>query len=68
MDDMRIALEEALSVRVRLPLLKAHVGDADNQADDRDECYHFSVFSLIYIRLAACSGMMTHLQMAVTIA
>jgi hypothetical protein len=25
MDDMRVALEEALSVRVRLPLLKAHV-------------------------------------------
>jgi hypothetical protein len=46
MDDMRVALKEALSVRVRLPLLKAHVGDADNHADDRDECYHFSVFSL----------------------
>jgi hypothetical protein len=54
MDNMRVALEEALSIRVRLPLLKAHVGDADNQADDRNESYHFSVFSLIYIDLAAC--------------
>ena len=33
-------------------LVEADVGNADNQRCNCNECYHFSIFSLIYIRLA----------------
>jgi hypothetical protein len=34
MDDMRVALEVSLGPQVSLPLLKAHVGAADNQGPE----------------------------------
>lgn len=62
---MRLALEKALRVRVRLTLLKTHVGSTDNQCCNFNKCDHFTNFSMILSALRR-AGMVMHLHFNVT--